>query len=207
MFDAVVRRALPSLLHAPVTWLVRRGVSPNAVSIVAVLLALGAAVLVALGHAWWGIALWLLSRLADALDGLVARASGGASAFGGYLDITLDMVAYGAMVIAFALVHPTQRLLLACVLFGYLLVTTTTLALSSILEREALQRPENDRSLQFTPGYAEAGETSAVYVLWTVLPSLFAPIGWAWVVLCLATAVQRTVLAHALLVRRDNSTR
>jgi hypothetical protein len=106
------------------------------------------------------------------------------------------------MALAFGVVHPADRWLTAWVLFGYLLVTTTTLALSSILEREALARPDNDRTLQFTPGFAEAGETSVVYALWVLLPGAYRVVGWAWVALCLATAVQRTVLARRLLARR-----
>jgi len=200
MFDEPARRLMPRLLGAPVRWLVRASVSPNLLSWLGLTLALGAALAVANAFAWSGLLLWLVSRVVDALDGLVARESGRSSSFGGYLDITLDMVAYGAMVLAFAVVHPAQWLLMLCVMFGYLLVTTTTLALSSILEREARQRPNNNRTLQFTPGFAEAGETSLVYVAWSALPAWITPIGWIWVGLCLATVVQRTLLAQRLLV-------
>jgi phosphatidylglycerophosphate synthase len=201
MFDAPVRRLMPRLFGAPVRWIVRAGISPNLLSWVGLALALAAALAVASSHDWIGLVLWLVSRLVDALDGMVARAGGGSSSYGGYLDITLDMAAYGVMVLAFAMVHPDQWLMMLSVMFGYLLVTTTTLALSSILEREAQQRPGNDRTLQFTPGFAEAGETSLVYVAWTALPTWITLSGWIWVGLCFATVVQRTLLARRLLMK------
>lgn len=200
MFDAPVRRMLPRVLAGVVAPLVRAGVSPNLLSGLGALLAVAAAGAIVGGQALVGLLLWLASRLLDALDGLVARASSQNSLFGGYLDITLDMLAYGAMVLAFACVHADHTFLMLCVMFGYLLVTTTTLALSSMLEREAREHPGNDRSLQFTPGYAEAGETTVVYVAWTLFPEYIGVIGWVWVAICLATVMQRSLLARRLLV-------
>jgi phosphatidylglycerophosphate synthase len=199
MIDAPVRRQLGAWLAPAGRWLGRAGVTPNALTIAGAALGVVAALLVARGAAWLALGTWLVSRFVDALDGIVAREAGLATPFGGYLDITLDMIAYGAMVLGFAAVHPAQRWLWPAVLFGYLLVTTTTLALSSILEARRAVQPHNDRSLQFTAGYAEAGETSVVYALFTAWPAGVAYVGWAWVAVCAATVVQRTVLARRLL--------
>jgi len=154
---------------------------------------------VAGGHPLLGLGAWLISRIVDGMDGILARETNRVTPFGGYLDITLDMMAYSAMLLGFAWIHPEGGWVWAAILVGYLLVTTTTLALSSMLEKENARIGTNDRSLQFTPGFAEAGETTVVYALFALLPSFVTPIGWAWAAVCAATVVQRTLLARKLL--------
>ncbi len=179
--------------------LVARGVTANQVTVTAFTLSLPAAYLVAIGQGWAGLALWLFSRILDGLDGLVARTGESVSAFGGYLDITLDMAAYSAMAVGFGVWHAAAGPLFLLILTGYVLCGTTVLALSSILERGKAQLPDNDRTLQLTPGYAEAGETSIAYALFTLFPGQITGLAWAWIVVLAATVVQRTVLARRLL--------
>ena len=202
MFDEQFRSLLPRAMRLPVRALVRFGVAPDTLSFAGVALALVASLLIARNVQALGISLWILSRIVDALDGLVAREAQRTSSFGGFLDITLDMTAYTAMVLAFAHLHANAGLLFPAILAGYVLVATTTLALSSILERSAHQLPNNNRTLQFTPGFAEAGETSLVYVAFVVWPSGVTWVGWCWVAMCAATVVQRTLLARRLLSHR-----
>ncbi len=191
---------MPRMLSAPARALAKLGVSPNAVSVFGAACGVASGVLVARGYVSIGIGLWLFGRLLDALDGILARESGSASAFGGYLDITLDMAAYSAMLLGFAVIHPEGGIVWDVVLMGYILVTTTTLALSSLIEKQnARVLPGNNRSLQFTPGFAEAGETTAVYVLLAAFSGWATAIAWVWAALCFATVVQRTLLARRLL--------
>jgi len=130
---------------------------------------------------------------------VVARAGGTATDFGGYLDMTLDMAAYSAMAVGFGMLHTQHATLFLLILTGYVLCGTTVLALSSILEREKAQLRGNDRSLQLTPGYAEAGETTIAYALFALFPGQIEWLAWGWIVVLGATAVQRTVLARRLL--------
>jgi phosphatidylglycerophosphate synthase len=53
------------------------------------------------------LALIIISRIGDGLDGSVARASARTD-FGGYLDITLDFVFYGAIPLGFVMYDPLQ---------------------------------------------------------------------------------------------------
>ena len=85
------------------------------------------------------------------------------------------------------------------ILVGYVLAITTTLALSSAAERAARTVAAGDRTFQFTRGLAEAGETTIVYVLWILMPSHVALVGWAWCGLLLATALQRSWMAWRFL--------
>jgi phosphatidylglycerophosphate synthase len=197
MIDEPFRTAFALRLAPAARALARRGLSPNAITVGAFVLALGAALLVALGWGWTGLVIWLASRVLDGFDGLVARESGRASPFGALLDVTLDMAAYSLMLVAFAWVHPAERLLWELVLVGYVLASTSTLVLSSLLEARA--QKTGNRSVQFTAGLAEAGETTITYVLLTVFPAYAAAIGWGWCALVWATVVQRVVLARRLL--------
>src|SRR5262245_20914313 len=79
------------------------GVTANHVTVGAFVVAIAAAVALATGRPRLGLLLWLFSRVGDGLDGVIAREGRTGSPFGGYLDITLDMAAYSAMVIAFAM--------------------------------------------------------------------------------------------------------
>ena len=199
MFDESFRRRLPGLVRWPVKQLARRGVTPNQVTVVACALGCAAGGLVAWGAPWSGVGLWLVSRLLDGIDGILARETGRTSPFGGYLDITLDMLAYSVMLGGFWLLHPEAGWAWPAILLGYLLVTTSTLALSSVLEQRQVALRGADRTFKFTPGLAEAGETSAVYVLFALFPFWISPIAWIWSAMCAATVVQRTVLARRLL--------
>ncbi|MCZ8206369.1 CDP-alcohol phosphatidyltransferase family protein [Gemmatimonas sp.] len=198
MIDEPFRRWLARHAAAPVPVLHRLGVTPNALSWTGLLLALVATALVARGALMPGVVAWLVSRVADGYDGLLARYANTNSLFGGYLDLTLDMLAYSAMACAFAYVMPADRLLWLFVLTGYVLAVTTTLALSSLAERANRQIGGN-RSIQFTAGLAEAGETTIVYVLLALMPSLSRWILMVWVGLLIATTVQRTLLARRIL--------
>ncbi|MCA1583480.1 MAG: CDP-alcohol phosphatidyltransferase family protein [Acidobacteria bacterium] len=199
MFDEPFRARFAAVARPAATWLARAGVTPNQITIAACILGLTAAGMIATGHPRLGLALWLASRIADGLDGAVARAAGTASAFGGFLDITLDMMAYVAVVLAFAVAYPALSYAWMCILAGYVLVITTTLALSDAASAAARRVSVTDRTFQFTPGLTEAGETSVMYTLWVLFPEHLHWLTWVWAGALLATSAQRIYLGWRLL--------
>ncbi len=198
MIDDPFRQWLARRWSAPAVALHRAGITANQVTVVAALLGVTAAALVAVQLTWFGMALWLVSRLLDGYDGIMARLAGSTSLFGGYLDITLDMLAYSAMAVAFAIAMPADVVLWTLVLLGYVLAITTTLALSSLAEK-AERQLGGDRSIQFTRALAEGGETTVVYVVIALAPSVSRYVLVVWIVLLAITAIQRTALARRLL--------
>ncbi len=70
--------------------LARLGVTANAVTVASLAIAAAAGILFATGHFGLGAAVAVAATLADALDGIVARASKTASRFGQVLDTTVD---------------------------------------------------------------------------------------------------------------------
>lgn len=199
MFDDAVRTHVAPLLAPAARSLARMGVTPTAVTLGTFVLACAAAVAIADGHPFAGLTLWLVSRVGDGLDGVLAREAKATTAFGGYLDITLDMAAYSAMVVAFATLHPDPPLMWLGILTGYALTITTTLALAGAAERSQRTISATNRTYQFTRGLAEGGETTLVYVAWILVPSLIEPVAWTWCAVLLASAVERSVLAWRVL--------
>src|SRR5262245_1903977 len=100
MLDGWVRARFEPLLDWLGSSLAGAGLSANAVTLTACAVGLLGAAAIA-GHLYLpGLVLILLSRLGDGLDGAVAKANGRTD-FGGYLDIVLDFVFYGAVPLGF----------------------------------------------------------------------------------------------------------
>jgi CDP-diacylglycerol--glycerol-3-phosphate 3-phosphatidyltransferase len=83
-------------------WLNGLGVSANSITALGVLLTVAGSALVAVQRPAEGLGLLVLGSVADMLDGAVARAGGGGSRLGAFLDSTVDRVADGAFFAAAA---------------------------------------------------------------------------------------------------------
>lgn len=86
--------------------LARTPVTPNHVSLASLLLAVAGAALFATGEASdarWGAFLFVLGRMADHVDGELARLTGQATRFGYYLDYTVGTVSYTALFLCLGL--------------------------------------------------------------------------------------------------------
>jgi len=78
------------------------GVSPNAVTVLGFLLTVAGAALLALAMPAAALGVLLIGALADTLDGQIARAAGGGTRLGAFLDSTFDRLSDGAFGIAAA---------------------------------------------------------------------------------------------------------
>lgn len=86
--------------------LVRMGVHPNWITLTAIPLSTGAAVLLAQGFCKWALFLALAAAAMDFLDGEVARLQGRTSAFGNYLEALVDRWVDGVLLLGFLPTHP-----------------------------------------------------------------------------------------------------
>jgi phosphatidylglycerophosphate synthase len=198
MIDNAVRARLPRYVGPLVALYGRLGLTPNQVTFIGFLIAILASCAVARGQGWVALLLWWVSRLMDGTDGHYARQSGQTTSFGAYLDIVLDMAAYGAMVLGFAAAVPELRLQWTAMLFLYVLCITSALALGGQEERLA-HRPLDDRGLRLGAGLAEGGETGIAYSIFLLFPDLLPIATTIWVFVLVLTVVLRTILAHRLL--------
>lgn len=129
-FESFMRKTFKGLLDAIAGFLLRIGLTPNAVTLFGVAFSAGVAVLLALGHITWGGILMVLAAPMDALDGSMARLSGKVSNFGAFLDSVTDR--YSEMIILAGLLvyfigqsNTTAILLIFAAAVGSILVSYT----------------------------------------------------------------------------------
>ena len=202
MLDAKVRPIIDPILNRQGAALARARVGADAVTAAGLVLGLVAAVVIALGAPGWALVPLLLSRLADGLDGAVARATQRTD-FGGYLDIVADFLFYGAVPMAFVWLDPAANAVAgAWLLTSFYVNGTTFLGYAILAERRRMESSARGaKSLYFTGGLLEGTETIAFFVLICLVPGWFAPVAWAFGALCFVTAGSRVLLARQLFGR------
>lgn len=195
MIDDAFRAWVPRFAGPLLALYTRLGWTPNHVSALGLALALLAALAVATGQGWVALTLWWVSRIADGTDGVYARASGQSSDFGAYLDIVLDMAAYGAMVVAFGIAWPDFHVQWTAMLFFYVLCIASALALGMQEDKRGLPA-RDERGLRLGAGLAEGGETGIAYTVFLLFPQALPVTTWLWVGILALTVVARTLLAR-----------
>lgn len=98
MLNRHARGFFTALFTPLARWLLRMGVSPDAVTIVGTAgVVVGALVFYPLGQLWWGTLFITAFIFSDVLDGIMARMQNVKSRWGNFLDSTLDRIADGAL--------------------------------------------------------------------------------------------------------------
>ena len=108
MLDGKVRQIIDPALDRMGRALAARGISANSVTFAGLATGLAAALLIAFEVYLAGLAVLLISRLADGLDGAVARHSRKTD-LGGFLDIVSDFAFYGAIPLGFVFADPAAN--------------------------------------------------------------------------------------------------
>jgi phosphatidylglycerophosphate synthase len=188
MFDARLRPLIDPPLNAMGRALARSGIGANAVTLVGLVPALGAGLAIAHQHFLLALALILINRLLDGLDGAVARVRG-ISDLGGYLDTLADFVFYVAVPLGFGFA------LAANTAPAMVLVASFTLTGVSFLAFAAIAAKRGEESFFYSTGIAEGAETIAVFAAMCLWPAQFPVLAYAYAALCLLTVVQRSLMA------------
>jgi phosphatidylglycerophosphate synthase len=196
VLDGALRRLIATPLDRFGRALADRGVKADHVTWAGFALGLLAASAIAARLYLLGLALILVSRLFDGLDGAIARASTKTDR-GGFLDIVLDFAFYGAIPLGFALADPARNAVAAAtLLFAFYANGASFLAYAVMAEKRKLStEARGAKSLYFTTGLAEATETIAVFVLFCLLPFAFPPIAYVFAAITLVTTGARILLA------------
>jgi len=197
MLDATARKLIDPSLNAVGKMLASRGMTADGVTLVGLAVGLLAAFLIMLG--WTGVALiaLLASRIADGLDGAVARATQKTD-FGGYLDIACDFLFYGAIPFAFVVMDPTANAVAgAWLLTSFYFNGTSFLGYAILAEKRGIETDaQGSKSLYYSNGLLEGTETIIFFVLLCLFPSYFAIFAWIFGTLCFATATLRLIAAR-----------
>jgi CDP-diacylglycerol--glycerol-3-phosphate 3-phosphatidyltransferase len=97
LFNRSARALFSYVINPTARFLLRLGVTPNAVTIAGTVGVLIGSYLGAFGHLFWGTWVVTASALTDALDGTMARMRGGSGRFGALLDSSMDRIADAAV--------------------------------------------------------------------------------------------------------------
>ncbi len=200
MIDARLRRLIDPCLVSAGRRLAAAGLTADTVTLIGFAIGLAAAAAVAGGHYIPGLLLLMSNRLADGLDGAIARVTLKTDR-GGFLDITLDFIVYAAFPLGFAYSDPATNALAACFLLaGYLANGSAFLAFSIMAERRGIETSRHgQKSIYYLAGLAEGGETIAFMVLACIFPEHFPLLATAFGAMCLVSAVARLYLGWRLL--------
>ncbi|WP_417626175.1 CDP-alcohol phosphatidyltransferase family protein [Pararhodobacter aggregans] len=204
MLDRYLRPLIDPPLNRLGRGLVRAGIGANAVTLAGLLLGLGAAGAIAWGAPLVGLGLILASRLADGLDGAVARATR-LSDLGGFLDIVADFIFYAAVPLGFVLADPGANAVAGAALIASFYVNAATFLGFSILaaKRGLATEARGRKSWYHAGGLLEGSETIAFFLAFCLWPAAFAPLAWAFAALTLVTAAGRVAQAAAEFGGRD----
>ena len=197
MFDAQIRPLMDRLLNPVGRGLAARGVTANHVTIIGVFFGLAAAVCVA--FQLFDIAFWLilLNRVADGLDGAVARANT-ATDFGGYLDIVCDFVFYSAIPVAFAAAQPENGLASAFLVFSFIGTASSFLAFAILAEKHNIStETRGKKAFYYLGGLTEGAETILLLLAMVTWPSYFIFMAFGFGLLCWVTTITRIYAAYS----------
>ncbi len=191
-------RALLGLLRPPLQRAARAlaaaGVKADAVTLVGFAFGVAAMGAIAASQPLLGLVGIALSRLADGLDGELARATAPTDR-GAFLDITLDFLFYAGVPLAFAVANPEANALPAAVLLAAFIGTGASfLAFAVLAERRGLKSTGYpSKGFFYLGGLTEGAETIACFALMCLWPQHFAWWAYGFAVLCALTIVTRLV--------------
>jgi phosphatidylglycerophosphate synthase len=191
MLDGIMRQALDPTLDRAAKVLAHYGICANHITLVGLAIGLFAASLIATGYSGWvALAPLLVNRVADGLDGAVARVTQ-PSDFGGFLDIVSDFIFYGAIPFAFVMRDPTANGVAgAFLLTAFYANGSSFLAFAILAAKRGLQTDQRGvKSLYFTT------ETIVFFAAICLFPSYFSILAWVFGGMCFLTALLRVVLA------------
>jgi len=196
VIKSIAGRRLDPLLHRLFPFLFVWRLNPNALTVIGVLVSLGAAVAFADGRPRLAAGLVLFGGFFDLVDGVIARHQGTSSRFGAFLDATLDRLSdmallLGISVHAAALADPGGVALAGAVLCASVLVSYSK-------ARAELVVPG------FSAGFMERGERVAALAAGALL-GLLTPALWLILVGSSITVAQRFALAYREMERMDRA--
>jgi phosphatidylglycerophosphate synthase len=195
VLDARIRRAIDPTLDRIGAALAYWGLGANTVTVGGFLIGVAAWGALAAGAYGLALALILANRLADGLDGAVARRQG-LTDLGGYLDIVLDFLFYAGVPFFFAVGRPETALPAAFLVFSFVGTGTSFLAFAALAAKRRFTTATYGRkSIYYLGGLTEGTETIGLFLLICLFPEQFGWLAWSFGALCWLTTASRIAAA------------
>jgi CDP-diacylglycerol--glycerol-3-phosphate 3-phosphatidyltransferase len=185
MFDGKFRAPVDKAVKPMGNALRKTGLTPDHLTVLGLLVGVGAAVAIGSGNLLLGMFLVILAALPDLLDGALAKASDSSSQRGAFFDSTVDRV--------------TDFLLLGGIAWYFMSTESAHMAMlpfavaavSSII---SYQRAKAESlGIDAKGGLMERAERIIAICVGLLVPVLLIPILWIMLVLVSITAVQRFI--------------
>lgn len=192
MFDRVLNGALQHPLKRVASGLIALGLRADQMTWAGFVMGLTAIPLIALGHPQWAILSIALNRLADGLDGAMARMTQPTD-LGAFLDISLDFLFYGSIPLAFVLADPVHNGLAGSLLIYSFIGTGCTFLAFAVLaaKRGTTNTAYPSKGFYYLGGLTESTETIAVFLLMCLMPEWFSVLAYGFAGLCALTTLTR----------------
>jgi phosphatidylglycerophosphate synthase len=191
VLDRAARRLIDPVLEQLATAAQRRSITANQVTVAGFACGLAAMAAIALRSYELGLLLLLANRLADGVDGALARRHGPTD-LGGYLDIVLDFIIYSGAAFAFALAQPEHAVAAAFLIFSFMGTGSSFLAFAIFAAKRKLDVEEAaNKSFYYLGGITEGTETILLFVIVLLFPGWFPAAAYLYGTLCWLTTVGR----------------
>lgn len=186
MFDGKFRVSVDKAVKPLGDGLRKTGLAPDHLTIIGLVIAVGAATAIGFGHLKLGLLLVVLAALPDLLDGALAKASNTSSQRGAFFDSTVDRFAdallFGGVCWHFAVSdEPTYIVMLPFAIMAF----------SSVISY--MRAKAESLGLDAKGGLMERAERIIALCLGLLFEPLLTWILWTMLALTLVTAVQRFV--------------
>jgi CDP-diacylglycerol--glycerol-3-phosphate 3-phosphatidyltransferase len=183
MFDGKFRAPVDKAVRPIGAGLRRTGLTPDHLTVVGLLVGVGAAIAIGSGALRLGLLLVVLAALPDLLDGALAKASGAASPRGAFFDSTIDRITDALLLggIAWYLADTESA--------HMTLLPFAVMAVSSLI---SYQRAKAESlGIEAKGGLMERAERIIAICVGLLFPVLLVPILWIMLALTSITAIQR----------------
>ncbi|WP_162941837.1 CDP-alcohol phosphatidyltransferase family protein [Desertimonas flava] len=186
MFDGSFRAPIEKAVRPIGNALRRTGLTPDHLTIVGLVIGVGAALAVGSGRLLLGLILVILAALPDLLDGALAKASQTSSQRGAFFDSTVDRVTdtvlLGGVAYYLAAHHQTPEL----AVLAFAVMGSSSLISYQRAKAESL-------GLDAKGGLMERAERVVLLCIGLLWEPLLVPVLWVMLVLTVITAGQRFV--------------
>ncbi|MBT3436419.1 MAG: CDP-alcohol phosphatidyltransferase family protein [Oceanospirillaceae bacterium] len=192
MIDHYITPLQQRLLKPLAQSLVKLGVQADQITLLGFFIGLGAVPLLAFGHYYEALALILLNRFMDGVDGAVARLSISTDR-GAFLDIALDFMFYALVPLGFAFAEPANNALAAAVLLTAFVGTGSSFLGFALFAAKRGIKAEAyaNKGIYYLGGLTEGAETIGFFVIICVWPNWFSVAAYGFAGACYITTLMR----------------
>jgi len=192
MFDQALNNTVHRPLKRVAASLIAWGLRANQITWIGFVLGLTAVPLIALGQPQWAILSIALNRVADGLDGAMARLTRPTD-LGAFLDISLDFLFYSSIPLAFVVADPGRNGLAgALLIYSFIGTGCTFLAFAALAAKRGITSTAYPgKGFYYLGGLTESTETIAVFVLMCLCPEWFGALAYGFAALCALTTITR----------------